>query len=411
MSGIRAALTRGFGFFNRQNRSFKTNIPRAATANFLYKLTQPYHSIFITALGANSVQLGIVNGIGGAAAAGVAVPTGWLVDRYGPKRIFIVATLTLAAASLAFALSGDWLMTIPALILVSLGMRLNNTACGTVCGTCLRNEDRAVGMQVCDSVTALPSFAGPMIAAFVISIFGGLNATGIRSIFYLWLAGCGFLLVYTQKVFRDPVERVARGSTQSFAQGIRDVLREGLTVKRWILLASLTETSRMASLTFWSLYAARVKLTDVILLGGMGTAMTVVPLLLAIPVGRLADKFGRKKLLYIMTPGYCLSLIMFILARSPAELIVSSALQGLLQLILVTKQAIAVELVPTRLLGRWLGIMGLFLGLVGIAAPVVGGVLWAVTPELVFLFIIALELATIPILVTVPSAQERYRTA
>lgn len=403
MSRIRSAVAGGIGFFARQPRSFRVNIPRAATTNFLYKLTQQYQPIYITALGADSVQLGMVNGIGGAAAAGVAVPTGWLVDRYGPKRIFLVATLTMAVSSLVFAFSWNWLATIPALIFVSMAIRLNNTACGTVCGSSLRNEDRAVGMQLCDSVTALPSFVGPLIAAFVIGISGGLNATGIKSIYYLWFGGCCLLLIYTLRVFSDPVQRrTGRGAT-SFSEGIREVLKEGQAVKRWIVLSALAETSRVASLLFWPLYAARVKLTDALVLGAMGTAMTVFPLLLALPVGRMADRFGRKRLLYIMIPTYCLSLVLFILARSPVELIVSSALQGFLQLSLVTKQAITVELVPTHLLGRWLGILGLFLGLVGIAAPVVGGVLWeAVSPEFVFLFIVAVELVKIPILVTVP---------
>jgi len=403
MSRIGAAVKGGIGFFTRQNRSFKTNIPRAATNNFLYKLTQQYQPIYITALGANSVQLGFVNGIGGLAAASIAMPTGWLVDRYGPRRIFIAATTTMAVASLLFALSNDWLMTIPALIFISLAVRLNATACGTVCGSSLRNEDRAVGMQLCDSVTALPSFAGPLIAAFIIGVSGGLNATGIRSIFYFLFTGCCVLLIYTLRVFSDPIKRGPGRGAKSFVEGIREVLSEGRVVRRWILLSALAETSRLTSLVFWPLYAARVKQADVLVIGAMGTALTVFPLMLALPSGRLADRFGRKKLLYFMTPTYCLSLIILILARNPLELILSSALQGFLQLSLVTKEAVTVELVPTRLLGRWLGVIGLFRGMVGIFAPVIGGILWeAFSPESVFIFIIAVELAKIPIFFTVP---------
>lgn len=403
MNGIRAALSSGIGFLARQKRSFKVNIPRAAASNFLYKLTQQYQPLYITALGASSIQLGVVSGVGSAAAVGISVPTGYLVDKYGPKRLFTIATLTMTIASIFFITSNNWLMTIPALLLASLALRLNNTACGTVCGSSLKNEDRAVGMQLCDSVTALPSLAGPMIAAFVIGMSGGLNATGIRSIYYLFLAGNCLLLIYIAKVFSDPIGRTADEVIPKFAEGVREVLREGRAVKRWILVSALAEISRMTSLIFWPLYAARIKSVDVLVFGAMGTALTVFPLLLAIPAGRLADKLGRKKLLYIITPCYCLSLILFILARSPIELIVSSALQGTLQLALVTKQAMTMELVPTRLLGRWLGVLGLFIGLVGLFAPIIGGIIWdAASPDLVFLFIIAVELAKLPILVTVP---------
>jgi hypothetical protein len=308
----------------------------------------------------------------------------------------------MAMASLLLAFSNDWLMTIPALILAALALRFSNTACGTVCGSSLKNEDRAVGMQLCDSLTAVPSFIGPLIAAFMIDVSGGLNATGIRSVYYFAFVGYCVLLPYVLKVFSDPSERPTGKAIPSFMEGIGEVLHEGRSVKRWILISALTETSRVISLIFWPLYAVKIKLADVLVLGTMGTAQIVFPLLLAIPMGRLADKYGRKRLLYAITPGYCLAIVLFVVARSPVELIVSSTLQGFLQLALVTKQALTVELVPTRLIGRWLGILGLFVGLIGLFAPVIGGVIWdALSPDFLFIFIIMVELVKIPILATV----------
>jgi len=61
------------------------------------------------------------------------------------------------------------------------------------------------------------------------------------------------------------------------------------------------------------------------------------------------------------------------------------------------------ELVPTALLGRTFGILGLFRGLIMIVAPVIGGILWsAIGPESVFYSIIAAQILSMLALFTIP---------
>jgi len=121
----------------------------------------------------------------------------------------------------------------------------------------------------------------------------------------------------------------------------------------------------------------------------MATASMLIPLALAIPTGRLADSIGRKKVIYITTFVYCLSLILVIYASNPAFLIFSGFLQGFWMLAGVTQGAMSAELVPTRLLGRWYGLLGVFRGIISVVAPLVGGLIWsAVSPTHVLTFII-----------------------
>jgi len=139
------------------------------------------------------------------------------------------------------------------------------------------------------------------------------------------------------------------------------------------------------------LFVAEIKHADQFVLGGMATASAVVPLLLPIPVGRLADTIGRKKVIYMTTSIYCPSLLILIYALDSTMLLASGVLQGLFILAAVTRGAMTAELVPTSLLGRIYGVLGLFRGLVMILAPIIGGILWsAISPEYVFIFIIPL---------------------
>ncbi|MCW4041080.1 MAG: hypothetical protein NWE83_10065 [Candidatus Bathyarchaeota archaeon] len=58
-------------------------------------------------------------------------------------------------------------------------------------------------------------------------------------------------------------------------------------------------------------------------------------------------------------------------------------------LIAVTQVAMTAELVPSHLLGRWLGLLGLFRGLISVITPGIGSLLW-VTLNTEFLFILIL---------------------
>jgi MFS family permease len=155
-----------------------------------------------------------------------------------------------------------------------------------------------------------------------------------------------------------------------------------------------------------------MKHADEFVLGGMAMASVVVPLLLSIPMGRVADRIGRKKILYLTMSIYCLSLLILVYAVDSTMLLLSGVLQGFLTLATVTRGAMTAELVPTALLGRTFGILGLFRGLVMILAPIVGGILWSSTgPESIFFLIVALQVLGMLLLFTMPETlREEHAT-
>jgi MFS family permease len=185
--------------------------------------------------------------------------------------------------------------------------------------------------------------------------------------------------------------------------GLKQINAEGWTVRKWVVYLSLSTIPFSINTVYLPLFAAEVKLADQFVLGGMGAASTLVPLLFSIPVGRLADTLGRKRMIYIMSPLYWSSILLLIYAPNPTMLIVSAVLQGFYMVTAVTQGAMTAELVPTDLLGRWYGILGFFRGLVMMLTPIFSGIVWStVGPEYVFLFMILTELSKMIILMTMP---------
>ncbi|RLE47445.1 MAG: hypothetical protein DRJ18_03230 [Candidatus Methanomethylicota archaeon] len=378
-----------WAFIKRQKKPFKVNMVRVSLNTLLSSLTQQYQSVYIVEKGATPFELGLLNSLGGLAGASISPVSGWFADRYGIKKSLMLGTILTALASFIFAEAPTWAYMIPAMLLFMLATRILMTSCPMVCGSYLKNEERATGMQLCDTLSAVPGIFSPLVAAAIITRFGGLKPEGIRPLYYIQFVGFILVFLFIAKEYNDlPEIRNIKSSVRLFA-GMREVLKEGVAVKQWILCMSLSTLSFFTSSTYLPLFIKEVKGGDQYVLGAMATASMLIPLALAIPTGRLADSIGRKKVIYITTFVYCLSLILVIYASNPAFLIFSGFLQGFWMLAGVTQGAMSAELVPTRLLGRWYGLLGVFRGIISVVAPLVGGLIWsAVSPTHVLTFII-----------------------
>lgn len=407
---VRKAIQRGIGFVVRQEKPFKINLLRVSTQNFSISLTQQYQSVYIKGLGASPFLLGILNSVGGLAAASVAIPTGWLADRHGIKRILLIGTLLLALGALIFALAPSWLAIAPALLIVTLALRVVMTVCPMVCGSCLRNEERATGMQFCDTLSAVPRLFSPMIGAVLVTMFGGMGVEGIRPLYYFQVMGFCSALVLTLREFSDPTPRETPKHTSNLVEGLRELAARGTMIKRWIMYISLSTIPMFVNPVYQPLFATIVKEADQFVLGGLAAASMVLPLLLSVPIGRLADTIGRKKVIYMTTPIHCFSLLLLVYAPDSTALLASGVLQGFYMLAAVTQGAMTVELVPPSLQGRWFGILGVFRGVTSVLAPAISAVIWStVGPAYVFFFMILTELMKLFILATMPETLRRKK--
>jgi MFS family permease len=135
----------------------------------------------------------------------------------------------------------------------------------------------------------------------------------------------------------------------------------------------------------------------------MDSGYWLAVVLLALPVGLAADRLGRKKVILVLTPVYCLGLFMLGTAHSDVALLAAGAVNGFTMLAAVTESSITVELVPRELLGSWFGVLGFFMGLTSFAAPIIGGYLWGIDPSLILLFLSATQIAKLAILAMMPS--------
>ena len=224
-------------------------------------------------------------------------------------------------------------------------------------------------MMFCETIAAgLLGMAGPMVGAWLVTKFGGVNLSGIRPLFFFSLTGCiaSFTLILTQLSNRKWFVMAAQIKS-NFFKDILQVFKEGKYLKRWLVISSVTQLPMAMVFPFSQVFAKQIKGADSFALGAIVTACALTSIVFAVPIGRLADKLGRKKALYITIPLFWLSNLALIWSPNTGFLIVAGILQGFNYIGGPISASMERELVPAENMGRWIGILRLCRGLVELA--------------------------------------------
>jgi MFS family permease len=397
------SMVRGWvGFLQKQESPFKVNIIRNFVQRFATNLSYQFQPLFLTSLGASPLILGYLNSINGVVNTLLAIPTGVAADRVGIKKVLVFTMLLSVASSVVFALANSWEMAAVALVLSGAVMILDRTVCPMICGSSLASGERLTGMGICDTISFFPQLIAPLLGAFLITYFGGMNAEGIRPLFFIQTVILLLAVAIIQIYFRNPPTQ-AGGARGNVFTDIGGLFREGRIIKRWLLL-TVTAAFPWQVMFYTPLFAAQVKGADAFIVGGMSAASTIVFVFFAIPLGRLSDTVGRKKIAALAASLMILSYLVLVWAPNDATLLLAGFLSGFSMSFTQNMMAISVELVPPPRLGSWVGIQGFCRGLVGIASPIICGYLWAyVFPGSVFYFLAATQVVALIMLILVPT--------
>jgi MFS family permease len=388
---------RSLQFAQRQTHDFKIIMARRTFHGLATGLTTQYSSLYATLLGANPVQLGSLQSVGNTVGALAALPAGWFIDYYSLKNVFLLGTVLLATSGLFYFAAADWTWLYAAIIIYYLGSRITCTACTVTCAAELPNEGRATGRGLCRTLASPVAIAAPLLAAWLISRFGGISVEGIRPLFAV--QGLIFVAILLLLLTRLSAAHADSGPDDGcrILPGFAQVFRQGPDVARLMVVMGLMELPWTVAQPFMPVYVHQFKGGNEFVLGGMAMTSMLVPMLASIPLGRLADRHGRKKLLFAIAPlAYAANLFLVFAPVSGLGaslcLLIYGLLFGFNSIGMAVASSMAAEIMPQEQMGRWIGVVGLFRGLLSVPAPTVGGLIWEhVGPQYVFLAAIGID--------------------
>lgn len=138
---------------------------------------------------------------------------------------------------------------------------------------------------------------------------------------------------------------------------------------------------------FVPLWMVHVKAATPAILGISAVASMISALLLQVPAGKLADKYGRKKIFFLLNSFYCLGIFILITAPTSEYLVLASifggfggigaslggGIGGTASIPLIT---LFWEAVPVESRGKLYGLDGIISASSRIPISIIGGLLW-----------------------------------
>jgi MFS family permease len=250
----------------------------------------------------------------------------------------------------------------------------------------------------------------------VVTSSGGINAQGIRPLYYLRFVITITVFLFMAVKLKTPSTITAKRKESSeeervgFVQGFRDFFRGERWLKRWVILRIVRAFVLRIAGPFGALWLVDVKGATPYILGVMGTIGIVISVFTPIIAGRLADQLGRKKAFYVLRPIGYLSTLLVIVAPRPEYLILSSVVGSIGGASFIPFVTMHWELVPQEKRGRWYSIES-FINIFSLPAPLLGGYLWqhGFMVEVLLLPIVLEVLLFLPIFITVPDTLGRRK--
>ena len=396
-------------FWKAQMQDWRVTVIRTSLERLGYKMILPYLTLYVIMLGATKTQFGYVNSLGMVMGGLLAPLIGSIIDRNGPKKVYIFGILVLAGGYLALAEARIWQVAALGVFLHAMGQRLGGQSCSTICGNCLANCDRAKGMLICESLAAgVLGMVGPLMSGWI--LVNMMHVTGaptdpntVRPLFYIALACTlvSLLIVVFRLSFKSWGHSKAK--TNVLADGIA-ILKADKNCRKWLLISAVGGMPLAMVTPYVQVFAAEVKSADAGTLAAMVTATALTSVLCGYVLGIISDKYGRKPVLLLTIVLYILGLGMLITTKRVSLLLIVGMLQGFQEIGATVAGSIAHELVPHRIMGRWLGATAMFTQLFSALMAALSGLIYDnIGGKWVFIIYIVCELVIrIPLLLSMP---------
>ena len=397
-------------FWSRQKTNFKVMIARDSIITFSGRKPQTqirtsggYESIFLKRLGANALQIGIMNGAVSLLNLLFAAPSGLLVDRSRNISSLYITSFALGLpAHLLMAYSPSWIVFFVVMLYYAVILTIIVPCQLIVDIDSMTDLERVSGLSIHRTITAVAGVASPLILAYIIDRFGGLEtAKGIRPVFIInFIADMIIFLILYTKLKEVFIERKQESSI--FLDSMRAVLYGPTPLK----LMLISEVSRMFVVgmirPFIGIYQVDVKMAPLFVFAWIGMAEPAVDIFFSIPAARLVERYGRKRTSYI---GHTIGIISrAVLVLTPAtipQLLIGYSLLGSVEgCLYLGFDAYGQEIISQEIRGKWMGFRNMMIGALGVFTPVLGGLVWNNNPDyLMWLPVLHWALLAFPIMI------------
>jgi MFS family permease len=377
------------------------NVTIASAAVFLIglgeELWKKFLPKYLETLGASAPIIGLFGTAETFFDAIYQYPGGWLADRFGRRRAFLVFLILASAGYLIYLFSSSWPLIFVGLAFAMAWQSMASPAIFALIGDALPPERRAMGFTLQSILKRVPIIVAPMIGGALIARAGISKGIHIGLVVTLCLTVVTVLLIQLINIEVKVAEVTnIRGVWQSFHTALKRLLISDIIIRACEGLTGV--------LTI--LYVINVHGLSAARFGTLVAVQMTTSILVYIPAGKLADRMGRKPFVIITFLSFALFPLAVILAPNFGLLVVAFMIGGLREIGEPARKAMIVDFAQENLRARSVGLYYLVRSLSITPAAAIGGLLWSFNPRTPF--VAAAALGLIGTIVFAATVEERF---
>jgi len=352
----------------------------------LYAYLLPYY--VAENLGASSVEVGILYALTSLTAALTLLVAGVLADKYDRKKIMIAGWIAWLPAPLIFSISKNWVQMIPGMILW--GFWLGGPTSTAYIVTAADENQLTLTFTIISSAWSLGYIFAPAVGGYMAGKLG--MQTVFLTSFTLYALATVILTLISSQYAKKPESK----------------LEERLSTTQLMRNRRLATVSAFFAATMFSLTMFRPFVPKFLAdahgygdfeIGFLGSVSFAGSAVLGITLGKFGDKYGKRIALAILMALSSISLTIMLLTGNLCLLTLAFFLIGASYTTWSIMSAVVGPMAPEHMRAKWVSIPQTVSMFASILAPYFGGILYGISPSLLFTVAIAtaaaLTLATL----------------
>jgi MFS family permease len=359
--------------------SLERNVSIASAAVFLLGLGEELWKKFIPkyleSLGAGTAIIGLFGTAEDFFDAIYQYPGGWLADRLGRRRAFLLFIAIASAGYVVYYLAPSWPCIFLGLGLVMGWQSMASPAIFAVIGDSLPRERRAMGFTLQSILKRVPIVIAPVVGGAMIASLGIVRGVHAALLITLGIAALTMLLVRSINVAIKTSEATnIRGVWRSFHAALKRLLISDIIIR---MCEGMTGVLMI-------LYVTNVLGFSTARYGALIAIQMVTSILVMIPASKIADRIGRRPFVIATFVSFASFPLAVLLASSFAWLVVAFIIGGLREIGEPSRKAMIVDFAREDVRARSVGLYYLVRSLSITPAAAIGGILWKLAPEVPF---------------------------
>lgn len=359
--------------------SLERNVTAASGAVFLLglgeELWKKFLPKYLQAMGASVPVIGLFGTAEDFLDAIYQYPGGWIADRYGRRRAFLIFLALACVGYLIYLFGPSWPFAFVALAFAMAWQSMASPAIFAVIGDSLPPNKRAMGFSVQSILKRVPSVIAPLVGGWLIAKYG--IRAGIR------MGLIATLVIAVATVFLIRIINIAREAHQSInIFGVWKSFHGRL--KRLLISDIFIRTCEGMADVLVILYVTDVLHISVARFGTLLAIMFTTTLLIYLPASKAVERVGRRPFIITTFCAFALYPLAVVSAHDFAGLVIAFIIGGLREIGEPARKAMIVDFAEPKLRARSVGLYYLVRSLAITPAAAVGGLLWKISPQTPF---------------------------